>query len=139
MRDQQISSLSGSGDVALGSNTLIVGNSDNLSRDIFSGTIVGSSGSLVKTGAGTLVLAGSDSYGGTTVDAGTLVITSAFALPDGTSLTVGAGGTFIFDPSQVAAPVVGSAAVAAVPEPGTLALLLVGLVAGFGVWLGKKY
>ena len=41
----------------------------------------------------------------------------------------GAGGTFIFDPSESGSPVVSSGAtVAAVPEPGTLALLIAGAV-----------
>ncbi len=83
-----------------------------------------------KTGSGVMVLSGNNSYdGGTTVNEGTLVVTSSTALPDGTSLTVGAGGTFVFDPSLSlgGAPVAASAAVTAVPEPGTLALLVVGL------------
>jgi len=86
---------------------------------------VGSCG-ITKLGDGVLVLAGSDSYsGGTIVDDGTLYVTSSNALPDGTSLTVGAGGTLIFNPSQAAAPVVGSPSAVAVPEPGTLLLLSV--------------
>ena len=80
-------------------------------------------------GTGRLILSGTNTYGGgTIVEAGTLVITSAYALPDGTSLTVGAGGTFIFDPSQAASAVVNSAAAAAVPEPSTLALLGLGAI-----------
>ena len=51
---------------------------------------------------GTVLLSGSNSYPGpTVVNAGTLVVTGMNALPDGTSLTVGAGATFLFDPSQV--------------------------------------
>ena len=88
-------------------------------------------GSLTKTGLGTLLLSGENTYTGpTTVDAGTLAITSSAALPSGTSLTVAAGGTFIFDPSLAGSPVVGSAVtagVAAVPEPGTMVLLLAAL------------
>ena len=84
---------------------------------------------------GTLILSGSDSYtGGTTVNAGTLIATSNAALPAGTSLTVGAGGTLIFDPSLAGSPVAGSSggAVAAVPEPGTLVLLLTAAIRG--IW-----
>ena len=87
---------------------------------------------LVLEGSGTLVLCGTDTYtGGTFVDAGTLVLTQATALPAGESLTVGAGGTFVFDPSVAAAPVeTARGAAAAVPEPGTLALLsMAGVVA----------
>jgi len=78
---------------------------------------------LVKTSPGTLVLTGSSAYtGGTFADAGTLLVTNSIAIAGGTSLTVGAGGTFVFDPSWVSAAPAGGA-VAAVPEPSTLALL----------------
>ena len=51
--------------------------------------------SLSKIGTGTLTLAGGNSYtGGTTAENGTLAITTASALPAGSSLTVDAGGTF---------------------------------------------
>ena len=97
----------------------------------FAGTIRnglnGQAVALTMGGTGKLVLSGSNTYSGpTTIDAGTLVVTSNSALPDGTNLTIAAGGTFVFDPSQAGSPVVGSAAspgIAAVPEPGTLALL----------------
>ena len=86
--------------------------------------------SLVASGDGTLVLSGSNSYsGGTSVEGGTLLMTSAEALPAGTPLTLGAGGTLLFDPSAAeAAPPAevggdGSVSAAAVPEPGILALL----------------
>lgn len=86
-------------------------------------------------GVGTLILSGSNSYGGgTAVDAGTLIVKTSSALPDGKSLTVAAGGTFVFNPAAGGAAVIGSAGgVAAVPEPGTLVLLLAGL-AVFGLW-----
>ena len=78
---------------------------------------------------GTLLLSGTNTYSSTEVLAGTLVAVSASAVPDGSSLTVGAGGTFIFDPSLAGGPVTGSAAssgLVAVPEPGTPALLAAG-------------
>ena len=78
----------------------------------------------MKDGASALILSGSDSYtGGTTVNAGMLIATSATALPAGTSLTVNAGGTFIFDPS-VAGATADESTVSSVPEPGTLALFV---------------
>jgi len=60
-------------------------------------------GGLVKTGTGSIGLSGANTYmGGTTVLEGTLVATNPAALPGGTSLTIGAGGTFIFDPTLAA-------------------------------------
>ena len=63
------------------------------------------------------------------VSGGTLYVTNSSALADGTSLTVGAGGVFIFDPSVIGAGsplAVPAGGIAAVPEPGTLGLLAVG-------------
>jgi len=110
-----------------------------------SGSISGGTGfSLTMSGTnGTLILSGTGLYGGTIVNAGTLAVTTSTALPDNQSLTVGAGGTLIFDPSfhasaiQSASPTM--SAVAPVPEPGTLALLLAAGLVGLGAWRrGKK-
>jgi len=91
------------------------------------GSISGAGMALAKTGIGTLVLSGTNTYdGGTEVMAGTLIVTSDTALLDGSSLIVGGGGRFIFDPSAAGAPVSNSAAAVAVPEPGTLALFIAG-------------
>ena len=106
-------------------------------------------GSLSLDGPGTLILGGSDSYtGGTTLTAGTLVATSSSSLPAGTNLTVGGGSTFIFDPSQAAAPAAGgvatlsaapASAVAAVPEPDSLVLLgAAGILAAAAAWRRGK-
>ena len=85
---------------------------------------------LAGDGSGELVLSGANSYGGgTTVAAGTLYATSTSALLDGSSLTVGAGGTFIFDPSVTGSSLTLShdaGAAVPVPEPGTLALIVAG-------------
>jgi autotransporter-associated beta strand protein len=82
---------------------------------------LGGLGGVTKDTSGTVTLSGTNTYAGpTVVKAGTLVATSSSALPDGTSLTVGAGGGFAFDPSQAAGgPAVGSAAPAAVSETST--------------------
>jgi len=115
------------------------------------------SGSITETGSrtltmsgtnGTLILSGTGLYsGGTFVNAGILAVTSSSALPDNGSLTVGAGGTLIFDPSFSGSPIVASAAssaamsspVSPVPEPSTLVLLMAGLMVGFGAWWkGRK-
>ena len=68
-----IGSLSGAGDVVLGTGTLIEG---NLGRsDLISGVISGSGGNLVKAGSGTLTLTGENSWTGSTrVQQGTLLI-----------------------------------------------------------------
>jgi fibronectin-binding autotransporter adhesin len=67
-------------------------------------------GGLTKDTGGKVVLSGSNSYaGGTVVKAGTLIAGNANALPNGTSLTVGAGGVFVFDPSQSASGAVAAA------------------------------
>jgi len=71
-------------------------------------------GGLIITGSGTVALSGTNTYtGGTTVSSGRLLIKAASALPGGTSLTVDAGGTFLFDPSPSAASSVKGATTAA--------------------------
>jgi autotransporter-associated beta strand protein len=135
-----IASLSGAAGVITNSSTtastLTV---SQAATTTFSGTLQNGSGpvSLVMDGEGTLILAGSDSYsGGTTVAAGMLEITTSHALPAGSVLIVGGGGTFVFGPSAAGSPVREAApgAAPAVPEPGTLALLIAALAVGFGAW-----
>ena len=89
-------------------------------------------GALALTDAGTLVLSGTaNGYGGGTyVEQGTLVADSAGSIPDGTPLVMGAGGTFLFDPTVTGAAPAAAApagAVSPVPEPGTIVLLLAAL------------
>ena len=60
-------------------------------------------GGLTKDTGGTVVLSGVNSYaGGTVVNAGTLIVANAGALPDGSSLTIGDGTAF--DPGLAAEP-----------------------------------
>ena len=111
--------------------SLAVGMSSGGSLDL-SGSVsqvAGVSAALSLSGDGQLILSGTDSYtGGTTVNDGTLYVTNSSALPDGTNLTIGPGGAFIFDPAATAAQslAVSPAATAAVPEPGMLGLLAAG-------------
>jgi autotransporter-associated beta strand protein len=129
--------LSGLGtiDDLSGSGSLTVGDGDATST--FAGMIRNTTGelSLIKAGSGTLVLNGSDSYiGGTIVNAGKLIAMNANAIENGTNLTVGNSSAFaapivpvpaanIASPGPAALP-----AIAPVPEPGTLALLVGGAV-----------
>jgi autotransporter-associated beta strand protein len=81
------------------------------------GLTYGGGGGLIKTGSGHVTLSGANTYtGGTAVSDGTLLITATNVLADGGSLTVGAGGTFVFDPSQSASSSL--AAGLAAPAPG---------------------
>jgi outer membrane autotransporter protein len=80
-----IGSIEGGGTYFLGGNTLVTG-SNNLSTTV-SGTISdggdagGVGGSLIKVGTGTLTLSGINTFtGGTTLNAGALVVNSAQAL-----------------------------------------------------------
>ena len=111
--------------------------SNSADRLTISGQIVGGS-PLLKAGAGMLILSGSDNTysGGTLVAAGTLDVMNSDALPGGSGLTVGAGGTVIFNPAPAGAPMVATRLLAAspagevvvaVPEPGTLGLLAAAL------------
>jgi autotransporter-associated beta strand protein len=89
--DDTIGALAGAGTVTLGSATLTAGG-DNTSTT-FSGVLSGTGG-LTKAGAGTLTLAGANTYtGATTIDAGTLLVGAANALPSGSAVIVAAGAT----------------------------------------------
>ncbi len=68
--DTSINNLSGVGYIVLGDKTLTI---DQSVSDVFSGMILGTAGSIIKTGSGVLSLLGSSSYGGlTTILDGTL-------------------------------------------------------------------
>jgi len=90
-----------------------------------SGPLSGSGG--LELSGGLLTLGGSNTYnGGTYVTEGTLIAANSEALADGSSLYVGsafANGS----PFGTVAPATAPVAVAAVPEPGTLALLAAAL------------
>ena len=73
-----IGSLSGAGPVNLGAATLTVG-ADNTSPAAFTGNLTGSSGSLVKTGTGTLTLgvSGGSNFANLIIRSGTTVLNGA--------------------------------------------------------------
>ena len=88
---ETIGSLSGAGNVTLGSNTLTIGTASGNAS--FSGVISGT-GNLVKNGASTLTLNGTNTYtGSTTVTAGTLTLAAADGISDSSNLLVN-GGSF---------------------------------------------
>ena len=114
--NQQVASLAGGGTITnseSGTLTVLSIAATAATSSRFSGTIQdglatgGGTTALLVGNDATLVLSGTNTYtGGTTVTAGTLIVNNATALPDGTSLTVGAGGTLIFDPTAAGSPVV---------------------------------
>ena len=142
-----VGSLSGAGNVTLGNSGVLTVSFTTGGSSVFSGAISGS-GSLVETGAGLLTLTGNDTYtGGTDIEDGTLEAMSPEAIPTGSGLTVGANGTVDFgDPSGAgefavarASSSASPAGVAAVPEPGTLALLsAAGIIAAAAVWRRRR-
>ena len=109
---------------------------------------------LSNSSAGTLILSGSNGFnGGTVVEAGTLVLTNNEALAEGSSLTIGDASAFTAGPGGAGAAAAGSAAVVLgsgpnevtalpsitpVPEPGTLVLVLAGLIAGLATWRRRR-
>jgi autotransporter-associated beta strand protein len=113
--------------------TLTFGTSGRLSQ---SGT---GSYSLTMSGTGgKLILTGTDTYtGATIVTAGTLMVNSAAALANGSNLTVGANAAILGPtvPDSSSSDGSNSDASAAVPEPGALALLALGVA---GVAIGRK-
>ena len=124
---------------------LVVGG--NGAATTFSGQITGP-GSLTKTGAGNLVLSGSDSYaGGTTVNAGTLYVTNVSRLARRDELGRRSRRHVRLRPFDSAAPAAGhdslavspGVAIAAVPEPGSLVLFATAaLLAAFSTWRRRK-
>ncbi len=118
--------------VVTGSGTLICDSASSIAE-------TGGSRSLTLNGiGGTLILSGSDTYtGGTTVTAGTLCATNPNALPEGSSLTVGAGAALLFSSPAAALsttnPWPDGQVAGSVPEPGTVGLIVAGLATAFAL------
>jgi autotransporter-associated beta strand protein len=109
------------------------------------GSLVDAAGptALTKTGAGTLLLTGANTYtGGTTVSDGVLEIGNVNALPAGGSLTIDGTGSVVLSSGLGVSSGSGShptgLSPAPVPEPGTWALLIGGVIAGLLAWRRKK-
>jgi autotransporter-associated beta strand protein len=94
-------------------------------------------GILTKEGSGRLELSGTNHYGGTVVNAGELLAATAGALPTGESLSIAGGGTVVLA-VDLCGPAGKAAAVAAVPEPGTVGLLLAGALMGLAMGLARR-
>jgi autotransporter-associated beta strand protein len=89
---ETIGSLTGAGNVTLGAGNLHVGG--NNAATIFSGVISGANGFVFKEGSGTFILTGANSYAQTVINAGTLRVGAAGAMPAGGAVSVETGATF---------------------------------------------
>lgn len=86
--DETLATITGSGDITLGTATLTLGNATNFT---FDGTI-SETGGLTKQGSGTLTLSAAQTYtGATTINAGTLIANGDLAT---SGVTVASGTTF---------------------------------------------
>jgi autotransporter-associated beta strand protein len=103
----------------------------------FSGSIRDGLGrTSIDVSSGTLTLSGSGNFtGGATVNGGSLIVTNAGAIGDGSNLSVGDPTLLLMLPAPVVPAAVAASATAAspVPEPGTLALLAIGTGAAVAV------
>lgn len=88
--DQTVNNLSGAGTIALGSATLTV---NHAADGVFDG-VIGGTGGLAKTGAGSLTLTRDQTYGGNTaVNAGALILDNGARLLHTAQVTVAQGAT----------------------------------------------
>jgi autotransporter-associated beta strand protein len=119
------------------------GNNVTIANSLISSNGGAPDGGLTVLGGGTLVLSGTNTYnGGTTLLDGELIAAAPYSLEDGSALAVGTG-VSVFG-TVLPAAISSAAAVTAVPEPGTLALLAAGAAATvFAVrrkrFLSKQY
>jgi autotransporter-associated beta strand protein len=91
-------------------------------------------GGLIITGPGIVILSNTDTYtGGTTVSTGALLIGTRNALPSGGRLTIGAGGAFVFDPSQSVSSFWAAGVASPVPDAGAASETSAPIVAAAGL------
>ncbi|MDP9992880.1 outer membrane autotransporter protein [Variovorax boronicumulans] len=123
--------LSGAGETVLGAKALTLGGSGG--DNTLSGSISGTGGSVVKVGAGTLVLTGANTYtGATTVAAGTLRVNNTSGSGTGTgAVQVQSGATLAGSGSIAGAVTIAKGGIlAAGNSPGTLTLGALTLAGG---------
>ncbi|MDQ0032879.1 autotransporter-associated beta strand protein [Variovorax boronicumulans] len=123
--------LSGAGETVLGAKALTLGASGG--DNTLSGSISGAGGSVVKVGAGTLVLTGANTYtGATTVAAGTLRVNNTSGSGTGTgAVQVQSGATLAGSGSIAGAVTIAKGGIlAAGNSPGTLTLGALTLAGG---------
>jgi fibronectin-binding autotransporter adhesin len=142
-----VGALSGSRSLRLsdtGGGPVTISVGGNGASTTFSGAITGN-GDLIKTGKGALLLSGTNTYtGGTSVYGGRLLLTNPMSIKDGSNLTVGAGGSFDVVVNDTSVDACQFSAMpmnrepAAVPEPGTLALVVLAGAAAAAVAAGRQ-
>jgi autotransporter-associated beta strand protein len=126
----QAAAVSGTANISFSAvNRSLTLNGSSGGTNSLAGTLADSVGggklSVIKNGTGVWQLTGTNTYsGGTFVTDGTMIATNPAAIPDNSNLYVGAANS-IFAPVASSAPVAAAPAggAAAVPEPGTLALV----------------
>lgn len=89
-----VGGLSGAGTIVIGTDGQI--EVDQAVDGTFAGNMSGARGAFVKDGAGTLVLSGTNIFtGGTTINEGTLQLTSSTSLGNSGTVRINAGGTLV--------------------------------------------